>query len=432
MPVRRNASDVTASSAKKRIWFFNHYATEMFFDEAGRHYWFSKELFRRGYEPTVFTASTFLRNSDVVNTGKSTFLVEEGECVPFVFVKTPVYNDNGIQRIANISAFFRRLPSVARSYAASHGTPDVIIASSPHPLTLAAGIRVAKQFGVPCIGEIRDLWPETLFAHGVASEKSAMGRILNAGEHWLYRHADALIFTKEGDVDHLKEQGWDRQSGGDIDLEHCHYINNGVDITEFDERSCTEQLKDEDLSSGLFNVVYTGAIRPTNDVSRLVDVAEILRDNRDVRILVYGDGSEREALASRAQNEGFDNIIFKGAVARKQVPYILKNASANLLNYSQSKYNWKRGNSSNKLFEYFASGKPVISSVQMGYCPLAKYDCGFVAHGDSAEALAKEILRVKDMPADDYKRMCYRAREAAYDFDVPTLTAKLIEVIESV
>ena len=46
----------------------NHYATNMFVDKAGRHYWFAKELKEHGYDVTVFCATTFLNRDDVIDT----------------------------------------------------------------------------------------------------------------------------------------------------------------------------------------------------------------------------------------------------------------------------------------------------------------------------------------------------------------------------
>ena len=43
---------------KKNLWIWNHYATNMYKDRAGRHYWFAENLVRNGYNPTIFCAST--------------------------------------------------------------------------------------------------------------------------------------------------------------------------------------------------------------------------------------------------------------------------------------------------------------------------------------------------------------------------------------
>ena len=169
----------------------------MYRDKAGRHYWFGEELIKRGYNVTIFCANTFL-NGDIAKVFKGKYAVDNKyENLPFVFVKTNEYKKNGIDRIFNWFNFYRHLFTAAKKYAKQNGKPDVIIASSVHPLTMVAGIKIAKRFNIPCICEIRDLWPEAIFQFGKAKEKSLVGRILIKGEHWIYKKADALIFTKE-------------------------------------------------------------------------------------------------------------------------------------------------------------------------------------------------------------------------------------------
>jgi glycosyltransferase involved in cell wall biosynthesis len=88
------------------------------------------------------------------------------------------------------------------------------------------------------------------------------------------------------------------------------------------------------------------------------------------------------------------NVKMKGSVNKKFIPYILSKSSVNILNSSQSLYNWARGSSCNKLFEYMASGKPVISTIKTGYSTIEKYNCGVELNACTPEELAKEILRI--------------------------------------
>ncbi|NMA30985.1 MAG: glycosyltransferase family 4 protein, partial [Candidatus Methanofastidiosa archaeon] len=343
---------------KKKIWIMNHYATGMFFNKGGRHYWFADNLIDNGYEPTIFCANTRHNSEDIVETETGKFTIKATDEFPFVFVKTSSYSDNGYHRVRNMFSFYKNLFPAAKEYAKLNGKPDIILASSVHPLTLVAGIKIAKKFGVPCICEIRDLWPEAIFSFNKAKENSLLGRILTAGEHWIYRKADALIFTKEGDTDYIKEKKWDTLQGGDIDLKKAHYINNGVDIEAFNKSVEENVLEDTDLDKGKFNVIYVGAIRPINDVGNILDAAALLNDEGDIQFLIYGDGIQKEMLEKRAAGEGLSNVKMKGFVNKQFIPYILSKSSVNILNYSRTQYNWARGNSSNKLFEYMASGKP--------------------------------------------------------------------------
>ena len=413
----------------------NHYASNMYRDRAGRHYWFAIQLKERGHDVAVFCANTYLNGEYAIELKKERYDVKKIDGIPFVFIKTITSQGNGIDRVKNMGFFYRNLFPSTKAYAKKNGKPDVIVASSVHPLTMVAGIQIAKKMRVPCVCEVRDLWPEAIFQFGKAKETSLLGKILIKGEHWIYKKADALIFTKEGDTDYLKEKRWTTNQGGDIDLSKCHYINNGVDIKDYEKRIHEYALNDNDLSDSYFIITYAGTIRPVNNVGNLLDTAKLISEKEgyeDVRFLIYGDGIELPKLRERIKKEHIDNVKLKGFVERKYIPYILSRSSINLLNYSQGQYNWTRGNSSNKLFEYMASGKPIISTVHMGYSIIKRYNCGIELDEDTPEALAKQIIRFHDMSKDERDRIGQNAREGANDFDFSVLTDKLINVIESV
>lgn len=418
------------------IWIMNHYATEMFEDKAGRHYWFAKELHKKGHNVTVFTASTFLNTKKEIDTGSKLFVEQEDECSRFVFVKTPPWSGNGLSRIKNWAEFYKNLFPVTKELVRERGKPDVIIASSVHPLTMVAGVKISKRIKVPCICEIRDLWPEAIFSFGKAKEKSILGKVLIKGEHWIYKNADALIFTKEGDTDYLKERKWTTEQGGDIDLKKCHYINNGVDLSGYQKNIEEETIEDPDLADdSKFNVTYAGTIRPVNNVGKLLDAAKIIKNREgysDIQFLIFGDGGQLEELKERANNERINTVRFKGYINRQYIPYVLSKSVVNILNYSQNQYNWSRGNSSNKLFEYMASGKPIISTVHMGYSIINKYQCGIELDDDTAENLANAIIEFHDMDKDQYAEIGINGKNGARDFDFGVLTDKLLIAIEQV
>lgn len=416
----------------KNIWIFHHYATPPTMNGMHRPYQFGIHLKEMGHKVKVFSAS-YLHYSDVnMIKGDDPYIVNEDSEIPHVFVNTPSYSGNGISRIKNMVGYYSRLMKITKRKQVREDRPDVIIASSPHPLAMVAGIRVARKLGIPCICEIRDFWPEVFFMGGKLKPNSLPGRLLLKGEHWIYKNADALIFLKEGDHTYLLDQKWDLAQGGDVDMEKCYYINNGVDLEAFYRQQEHSVLSDPDLDSGKFNVVYTGAIRPVNDVGKILDAAKLLVDYPDIQFLIFGDGNQAGELKRRIRDEEIGNVQMKGYVDKKYIPYILSRSSVNVLNYSQSQYNWSRGNSSNKLFEYMASGKPVLSTVEMGYSPIENYDCGLSLEEDSPEKLAEAVLEFYQMAESRYQEMSENAAAGAKDFDYTKLTSKLTRVIEEV
>ena len=174
--------------------------------------------------------------------------------------------------------FYHNLFPVANDYAKIDGKPDVIIASSVHPLTLVAGIKIAKILHIPCICEVRDLWPESLVAYGFIKRNSLLAKILYQGEKWIYKRANKLIFTMEGGKDYIIEQGWAEESGGPINLDKVYHINNGVDLEAFNYNKDNYVVEDMDLDNEqTFKVVYVGSIRRVNNVKRIIDGKKRLR-----------------------------------------------------------------------------------------------------------------------------------------------------------
>lgn len=417
----------------RRFWIFNHYATTPKTGPLLRHFYFAEYLKEKGIETTVFAANELHQTGTSVDTMGKPYLRTEEEGVPFVFVKTSKYQGNGLSRVRNMLSFFFGLLRISKRYARQYGRPDLIMGSSAHPLTSIAGILAARRFHVPVIVEVRDLWPEAIFSFGKVKMNSLIGRALSAGEKWMYVHADAIVFTKEGDVDHIKEMGWDTAHGGKIDLGKCYYVNNGVKLDDYYRSIREDILEDPDLEDdATFKVVYTGTLRPVNNVDNLLDTAKLLQEHGDIRFLIFGSGNQLERLQERVREEHLDQVKLKGFVEKKYIPYILSRSSVNVLNYSQSHYNWSRGNSSNKLFEYMASGKPIISTVKMGYCILDHYQCGLSLEECTPRALADMILKIHDMPENTYARMAENARQGAKDFDFSVLTERLYQVIERV
>lgn len=417
---------------KKKIWIWNHYATDMYKNKGGRHFWFAEQLLKSGYNPTIFCANTFHNKKEYLNTGNKKYIIKNLNQIPFVFVKTKVALGNGIDRVKNMLFFYKNIFYVSKSYIKLDEKPSIILASSVHPLTMVAGIKVAKKLKIPCICEIRDLWPEAIFSFNKAKENTLLGKLLVKGEHWIYKNANLLIFTKEGDIDYIKEKKWNLENDGDIDLKKCHYINNGVDLKKYNELRNSIKINDIDLEKQQFNVVYTGAIRPVNDIDKILDTAKILKDKKDINFLIYGDGNQKDRLEERIKKENITNVKLKGFISKEKIPYVLSKSSINLLNYSQSQYNWSRGNSSNKLFEYMASGKPIISTVKMGYCILKQYKCGISSEDSTAEGLATAILKIYNMSKKEYEEMGKNGLIGVKDFDFEVLTKKLIKCIEKV
>ena len=413
---------------KTNIWILNHYASDMYFDHGGRHYNFAKNLRRADYAPVVFGANS--KHGKAERFFETDALWEEHVAeeidTPFVFVRARAYNGNGKQRVLNMIDFYRNVKKAAKEYAAQHGRPDVIFASSVHPLTLVAGIQLAKQFGVKCVCEVRDLWPESIVVYSNRFTKdNPLIKLLYRGEKWIYKKADALVFTMEGAYYFITEQGWEKE----IPRSKVHYINNGVDLEQFDYNKEHFRVEDPDLNDpNVFKVIYTGSIRHVNNLGLLLDAAKCVKDPR-VKILVWGDGDEREALERRVRDENISNVVFKGMVEKKYIPSIVSRADLNFAHNDPSPL-FRFGISFNKLFDYLAAGKPILCDFPCPYNPAVTYDAGIETSDTQPQKIAKAIEDLATAAKQERQSYCTNARRAAEDYDFKRLTDKLISVIE--
>lgn len=407
----------------KNIWIFNHYATNTYFNKGGRHYWLSEILLKKGFKPTIFCANTVHNSKDIINTENSKYKRIIKDNIPYVFVKTPEYEGNKLKRIINIITFYINIQKIMKSYLENNEKPEVIYASSVHPLTLVAGIKIAKKLNIPCISEVRDLWPESLIAYKIIKPNGIIARILYCGEKWIYKNSDQIVMTWEGGQDYIFDRKWEK----DIDVKKIKHISNGVLLEDFDNN--LKKYKSEVLENGNYNFVYAGSIRKVNNLELLVDAAKIIQSKgyNDIKIVIYGDGNERKMLEKKCDNEKIYNVYFKGNVSKQEVPYILSESYMNILHNTSTSLD-KYGQSQNKLFEYLASGRPILQTYNSEYNVVTKYDCGIVNKEQNSLQIADSIIRAYKNPIG-IREKGINARKAAYLYDFNVLTEKMIDVI---
>ena len=127
------------------IWYIHHYATPYEIPGMHRPFEFGEYFIRGGHKMTVFSSSYLHFATSNMIDDKSGYKVKQYDGIDAVFVRTSAYN-SGKGRVINMLQFGMRLPKVAKAYAKKNGRPDVIIASSPHPLAMLAGLKIAKKF----------------------------------------------------------------------------------------------------------------------------------------------------------------------------------------------------------------------------------------------------------------------------------------------
>lgn len=401
----------------KTIWMLNHYAEI----GSGRHYKFAQNLSKKGYNVKIFAASSVHNRTNNKIKGSIKYIEEKRADFSFIYIKARNYSGNGKQRILNMIDYATGLMFVSKKF--DQERPDVILASSVHPLTWIAGYRLAKRYDAKFIVETRDLWPETLVAMGQITKKSVPAKILYKIEKHVYKKADSMIFTFPGGKDYVESIG--------LDNSKVRYINNGIDLGEFNFNKVNNEFEDEDLDNPTtYKILYTGSMGQANELMYLIKAAQLIKQENigNFKFILFGTGYQRENLEKYVKDNNIDNVIFKGSVERKYIPNILSKADLNVFT-GKNIYLYKYGLSLNKMFDYFGSGKPTLSNIECGYDILQEYNCGITVEGGSVEELKEGILKFYNMHREEYDIYCKNALKAAGDFDFKILTDRLENII---
>ncbi len=411
---------------KKTIWLVNYYAMPPEHESRLRTIKFAQYLKKLGYD-TIVVSSSNLHNKEINlidDTSKFKFANYDG--IDFILLKTLKYRSNSLKRFISLFQFHLKLHFFSKKFP----KPDFIVHTCLPPFGNITYF-TARMLKAKYIAEVLDLWPESFVTFGLIKSSNPMLGLLYYAEKFIYKKADALVFSMEGGIDYLRNKKWLKSQGGSILDDKVFYVNNGVDLADFDYFKTNFKIKDPDLENeGFFRVVYIGSIRHANNVKRLVEAATILQHHQQVKILIYGDGGERQSLIDYCKDNQLNNVLFKDKwVEPKYVPYILSKSSLNILNYFPNEI-FQYGGSQSKSFQYMASAKPICSNLRMGYCPITKYHLGISKEFHSAEEYANAIEYFISLDSNEYQKLCKNAREASKHYDYPYLVEQFSQILD--
>lgn len=348
---------------KKKIWIINHYANSMFFQRSGRHYYFAKYLKKMGYEVDIF-CSNKVHNSDknLKISRKDIYKSIEKDDIQFNFIKSFKYDFNIPLRLINIFSFSYRLKRTLNKKLLHGDVPDVILASSVHPWAVNVSLKIGRRHGIKVISEFRDLWPESLIAYGIISKKSLIAKYLYRFESRLFKNSSKIIYTMPNAKKYLADNNYTNK----ILLENkIKYISNGVDYNDFLLNSKKYVYNNEYNHEKKIKITYVGSLRKANGLENLIYFAlKCQKYCNNVVFYVIGDGNYKKHLIDMSESLNLKNIYYFGYIEKKYIPNILKQSDFNYFYFKETSL-VEYGISLNKIFDYFASAKPIITNLRI-------------------------------------------------------------------
>lgn len=394
----------------KILYFYQYFSTPKG-AWGTRVYEFAKEWVKEGHEVTVVTS--IYSKSDL----QASKLVENQY---FEGIHVKVLN----LRIDNKQPFLKRIWSfiaygIISSFYAATLKADVVIASSG-PITVGLPGLVARYLrGRKLIFEVRDLWPEGAIELGII-KSLPLKRVAYWFERICYKASTYIVTLSPGMTQDIRNR---------FGLKDIEDVTNAANIKLF---STPVPFQSNTIPTKSY-AIYTGNIGMVNNSYWLYNAAKKLKKKGrdDIKIVLVGEGQQREELEKLADVEGVDNFIRLGLMPKQELVGYIQHALVSLVPLKGTPV--LDTSSPNKFFESLAAGVPVIQNTN-GWMRvfLEEHQVGITLPADEPMELADTLIRLKDNPhvvEEMGKKSFLVAREF---FDKDYLAKKMLTVLETV
>ncbi len=309
----------------------------------------------------------------------------------------PSHDRSSARRIANYLSF-----AVSAALASALcSRPDVAYVYHP-PGTIALPAWVLRVLrGVPVVYDVQDLWPDTLRATGMVTDRRVLGLVGWAMKR-TYALATEIVVLSPGFARRLVERG--------VSPERVTVVPNWAAedaITNDDPVLSRKELGIGDE----FVVVFAGTMGPAQALGTILDAAEILREETRVRFLLVGAGVEAERLRDEAAGRGLSNVTFLPRRPPSEIGQVLAAADALLVHLRDDPLFAITIPSETQA--YLMTGKPVLMGVRGDAANLAESaGAGLVFSPGQPQALVDAVQTLRGLSSADRARM--GARGASY------------------
>jgi glycosyltransferase involved in cell wall biosynthesis len=232
----------------------------------------------------------------------------------------------------------------------------------------------------------------------------------------LYRRVDLILAQSEAFVEAI------RPLAGEVPV--MYFPNPG-------DRTCILDIEGPIRLPPGFNVVFAGNLGRAQALETVLDAASLLREERDIRITLFGSGARERWIRGEIARRGLSNVALGGRVAPVVMREIYRRASAALLTLADDAMLAKTIPS--KLQSYLGAGVPVIAAATGESARVVRDSGGgIVCAPENPAALASAILKLRDCRPEEIEAM-RRNAQAYYDanFEPRLLSKRLMSQLRA-
>lgn len=251
-----------------------------------------------------------------------------------------------------------------------------------------------------------DIYPDALMNIGI-KKSSPIFKFWKAINRRVFAKADKIITLSEGMAETLEEY---------VDRSKIKVIPNWCTSSKLHpiDKKDNPFVKQYGLEDK-FVIMYSGNIGYTHNVEYLVDVAEQLKNEKDVAFLIIGEGMKKQEVMNQAKTKCLDSFLFLTWQDIEMLPYSLNAADLGVVTLNE---HTAKLSVPSKTYNLLACGKPLLvispRDSEMNKI-LAKYENGACFEKAEVTEMADFICSLKSSP-DEYHRLCCNSLSASKDF----------------
>lgn len=273
---------------------------------------------------------------------------------------------------------------------------DRIFVFEPSPVTVGLPAILIKYLKkAPIAFWVLDLWPETLMAVGVVKSKRLI-KWIGLLVSFIYKHCDLLLAQSRSFVNNLNNYC-------NLPDKVQYFPSWAEDI--FTRKNIKPAIEIPGAPAETFNIMFAGNIGDAQDFVSILEAAELLRDRKDIRWLIVGDGRMADWVKQESHLRRLDGqFIMLGRYSLQQMPSFYTAADALLVTLKAKEI--FSMTIPGKVQPYLASGKPIVGMLNgEGATVIRESGAGYVCDAGDGQALAKIITEMASLSHKERERM---------------------------
>jgi glycosyltransferase involved in cell wall biosynthesis len=349
-----------------------------------RHFELAQRLVRSGHRVTILASPFSYQTGQRISDSKREVLEPNLEVVRCDVLGS--VNRSFLHRTIGFLSF------MVSAFIEGLRQPDVDLVwgtSPPLPQVVAAWL-VARCKRAAFLFEVRDLWPAFAIQVGVLRNPILIACSLVL-ESFLYARADRIVINSPGFLPHMREKS--------VPEAKLAVVLNGVDPEMFAPADMGAIFRTANKLDGKYVALYAGAHGLSNDLTVMLDAADLLRNEKQIAFVFVGDGKEKPNLALYASEKRLTNVLFLPPVPKNEMAGVLAGCDCGIailkpIPLYETTY-------PNKVFDYMAAARPVVLAIHgVIRSVVEQAEAGICIPPGDPRAMADAVLRLANYPED--------------------------------